>query len=88
MEHGSVFSTSGGIDPIELRFIKELHHSSLKNDTILTVPLFWLRYRMNFSLLCSAIMCIRGSRTSVFHPVKHSVMADIGLAFAEGKIAT
>jgi len=39
----------------------------------------WLRCTLNFSLLKSSIMCVRGSRSHSGHPVSHAP-ADLVLA--------
>ena len=46
----------------------------------------WLRCRLGFSLLHSAIMCIRGSRSSSGHPFKGHVPASVDLALGEGRL--
>ena len=68
IEHGSfsplVFSAAGGIGPIATVVYKRL--ASLlaeKQGRAYSSTLHWLRCRLNFSLLRSAIMCIRGSRS-------------------------
>ena len=60
-----VFSTSGGLGPAAKTFYKRL--ASLiaeKHDQPYSLTLFWLRAKLSVSLLCSAIMCLRGSRSS------------------------
>ena len=47
----------------------------------------WLRCRLSFASLRSAIMCIRGSRSSFHRPV-HGVALDITLATTEGRVPT
>ena len=44
----------------------------------------WLRCRLSFSLLRSAIMCLRGSRSSIHHPI-NSLSGAIDQAVAEGQ---
>ena len=46
----------------------------------------WLRCRLGFSLLHSAIMCIRGSCSSSGHPFKGHVPASVDLALGEGRL--
>ena len=41
--------------------------------------LYWLRYMLGFSLLCSAVECLRGLRSS-------GETAAIGLICAEGRL--
>ena len=42
----------------------------------------WLRCRLTFSLLRSAIQCLRGSRSSIGHPIR-SVIPPMDLAQSE-----
>ena len=72
IEHGSfsplVFSAVGGMGTTATIVYKRL--ASLlaeKQGRSYSSTLHWLRYRLNFSLLRSAIMCLRGSR-SIFFP--------------------
>ena len=44
----------------------------------------WLRCRLSFSLLRSAIMCLRGSRSSFHNPI-NSLDGEVDLAVAEGR---
>ena len=60
-----VFCTSGGLGPAAKTFYKRL--ASLiaeKHDQPYSLTLFWLRAKLSFSLLRSAIMCLCGSRSS------------------------
>ena len=60
-----VFSTSGGLGPAAETFNKRL--ASLiaeKHDQPYSLTIFWLHAKLSFSLLRSAIMCLRGSRSS------------------------
>ena len=45
----------------------------------------WLRCSLGFSLLCSSLMCLRGSRSSSGSP---GVPVAVNLAVAEGRPAT
>ena len=72
IEHGSfsplVFSAAGGMGTIATVVYKRL--ASLlaeKQGRPYSSTLHWLRCRLNFSLLRSAIMCIRGSRSVFSH---------------------
>ena len=91
VEHGSfsplIFSTSGGLGPIATVVYKRI--ASLiaeKRDQPYSRTLFWLRCKLSFSLLRSAIMCIRGSRSSYHHPSRTSGEA-IDLICSESRIA-
>ena len=73
IEHGSfaplVFSISGGMGPIATTVYKRM--ASLiaeKQNHPYSSTLFWLRCKLSFSLLRSAVMCIRGSRSSYHRP--------------------
>ena len=75
VEHGSftplVFSTSGGMGNLACTFYKRL--ASLlpeKRREAYSSTLGWIRTHFSFSLLWSAIMCIRGARSSIRHVVK------------------
>lgn len=92
IEHGCftplVFSTAGGMGPAATVVYKRLaaliaeKHNQTYSETIR-----WLRCRLNFSLLRSAIMCIRGARSSFNHPIRPLNEAAIDLALHEGQIA-
>ena len=91
IEHGSfsplVFSAAGGMCTITTVVYKRL--ASLpaeKQGKPYSSTLYWLRCRLNFSLLRSAIMCIRGSR-STFSPDSTSPLTEsIDLALHEGQV--
>ena len=64
-----VFSISGGMGPIATTVYKRM--ASLiaeKQNHPYSSTLFWLRCKLSFSLLQSAVMCIRGSRSSYYRP--------------------
>ena len=92
IEHGSfsplVFSAAGGMGTIATVVYKRL--ASLladKQGRPYSSTLYWLRCRLNFSLLRSAIMCIRGSR-STFSPDSTSPPTEsIDLALHERQVA-
>ena len=63
IEHGSfsplVFSTAGGMGPIATTVYKRI--ASLiadKREELYSTICFWLRCKLSFSLLGSAIMCL------------------------------
>ncbi len=67
VEHGSftplVFSALGGCSNLTKQFMKQLSTLlSQKRDTEKSKVTAWLRTKINFSLLRSVILCIRGSR--------------------------
>ena len=68
VEHGSftplVFSAYGGSSPETERFIAELSVKlATKHDQELSVVTNWLRTKLSFTILRSAILSIRGSHT-------------------------
>ena len=85
MEHSSftplVFSASGGMGHEASVFYKRLASllSDKWNDPYATV-LGWIRCKLSFCLLHSAIQCIRGTRSSQGHCIKS---APVALALSE-----
>ena len=78
-----VFSASGGMGPSATTVYKKLASMLAEKWNInYSCCVFWLRCRVCFSLLRSAIMCVRGNRSSVRRPV----VANVDLAFSEGKM--
>ena len=64
-----IFSTSGGMGRESTVFYKGLaDYLSRKRDLPYSVTMGWLRCYLNFAFLRSAILCIRGSRSSKQHP--------------------
>ena len=54
-----VFTTSGGASPLTSTFLKHLaSRLAEKRDMAYSTTIGWLRARLNFSLLRSAVMCI------------------------------
>ena len=69
VEHGCfsplVFNTSGGMGPISTTVYKRIASLiSEKYDRPYSNTIRWIRCRLNFSLLRSTIMCLRGSQSS------------------------
>ena len=69
VERGSftplVFSTTGGASRLTSTFLR--HLASLlaeKHDKQYSATMAWLRCRLSFSLLRSAVLCMRGSRST------------------------
>ena len=92
VEHGNfsplVFSTSGGMGASTTVAYKRLAFllSCKWKSPYCRRVMSWLRCRLGFSLLHSAIMCIRGSRSSSGHPFKGHVPASVDLALGEGRL--
>ena len=92
IEHGSftplVFSASGGMGPAARVFYKKLASmSATKHNKPYSKTLSWMRCRISFSLLRSAVMCLRGSHSSRGRPALPAVgEGDIELALIEGRV--
>ena len=91
IEHGSfaplVFSISGGMGPIATTEYKRMALLiAEKQNHPYSSTLFWLRCKLCFSLLRSAIMCIRGSRSSYHRPTNMFSEA-IDLSCSESRIS-
>ena len=82
IERGSfaplVFSATGGMGPAAQIVYKRMASMiSEKSSQSYSTTMGWIRCRLSFSLLRSAIMCIRGSRSSYHHPIYPSVPIDV-----------
>ena len=83
VEHGSfspvVFSPHGGNGREAERFLTELAQKlSEKKQMDYSIVIYWLRAKLPLNLLRSAVLCVRGSRTT-----KHELNTD----FSEAEIA-
>ena len=90
IEHGSftplVFTTSGGMGPAATIVYKRLAAMMAdKHNQPYSRTLHLIRCKLNFSLLRSAIMCLRGSRSTYRNPAKQPTLP-IDLAYSEGKV--
>ena len=88
VEHGSfsplVFTSAGGMGPTANVVYKRLASClAEKQEKQYSTIIHWIRCRLNFSLLRSAIMCLRGSRSTRHHPANPEL---ITIADAECKI--
>ena len=78
------FSSSGGMAREATVFYQRLAELViLKREESYSVIMGWLRCRLSFALLRSAIHCIRGSHSSFGRPVHED---DASLAVAEGEL--
>ena len=80
-----VFSTSGGMSKTTTTAYKRL--ASLladKHDQPYSTVMAWLRINLSFSLLRSAITCLRGARSSAGHAAREALPID--LAIHEGRV--
>ena len=92
IEHGSfsplIFSTTGGMGTIATVVYKRLAAMIAdKCEKPYSQIIQLIRCRLNFSLLRSAIMCMRGSRSTRRHPVSsHGSGGSIDLACSVGRV--
>ena len=90
IEHGSfsplVFSTTGGMGTTAMVVYKRIASMiSEKYERPYSKTMQWIRCRLSYSLLRSAIMCLRGSRSSRHHPEHHPISGgSIDLACSMG----
>ena len=89
VERGSftplVFSALGGVSrPTEITYKRLASLLATKRDQPYNIIISFLRSRLSFSLLRSAIMCLRGSRSTAGHPRKE---IDFTLAVSEGRLS-
>ena len=88
VEHGVftplVMSTTGGMGREAATFYRRLADGiSRKERKEYSVIMGWLRCRLSFAILRSAILCIRGSRSSHHRPINE---LNISLAASEGRV--
>ena len=78
-----VFAATGGMGPTTITVFRKLASMLAEKRSInYSKCLFWLRCRVWFSLLRSAVMCLRGHRSSVGRPST----TNIDLAYSEGRL--
>ncbi len=90
VEHGSftplVFNTAGGMGRAATTTYKRLASLiATKQQQPYCVVMGWMRCRLTFSLIRSAIMCLRGSRSSRGH-VPSRQPDSFDLVFHEGRV--
>ena len=93
VDHGSfnplVFSCYGGMSRECSRFYS--HAADLiaeKRKINKSVVSGWIKTRLNFSLILSCLLCIRGTRSIYEKDVDKMNESDIGLVVSESKIIT
>ena len=91
IEHGSfsplVFSTSGGMGTTATVVYKRIASMiAEKREKPYSKVIHWIRCRLSFSLLRSAIMCIRGSRSIYHNPAGPHITDTMDLACVEGQV--
>ena len=83
VEHSSftplVFSTSGGMGKLGTYFYQRLARMMTEKDETLnySTVLWLMRCKLNFSLLRSSIMCVRGARSTYKRPFTCSINGTI-----------
>ena len=94
VDHGCfsplVFSASGGMGPTAKVVYKKLAAMiATKHNQPYSQTINWLRCRLSFSLLRSSIMCLRGSRSSVNHPIVHPQIKEAAIeqALHDGRVS-
>ena len=92
IEHGSfsplVFSTSGGMGTTATVVYKRIASMiAEKHNKPYSKTIHWIRCRLNFSLLRSSIMCLRGSRSASHRPAGPPITTNtMDLASSEGRV--
>ena len=92
IEHGNfsplVFSTSGGMGATATVVYSRIASMlAQKQDKPYSKVMHWIRCRLNYSLLRSAIMCLRGSRSSIHRPAQAPATSNtIDIACSEGRV--
>jgi len=89
VEHGTfsplVFSTSGGMGPTATTVFSRLASLiSSKTNTCYSKTILFIRTKISFALLRSAVRCLRGSRHTYKSP--HTPALNIDLALTEGRV--
>ena len=92
IEHGNfsplVFSTSGGMGATATVVYSRIASMlAQKQDKPYSKVMYWIRCRLNYSLLRSAIMYLRGSRSSIHRPAQAPTTSNtIDIACSEGRV--
>ena len=91
IEHGVftplVFTSTGGMGREATTFYKRLADLlATRWGQPYSTTIRWLRCRMSFALLRSAILCIRGSRSSIHSPAVGPL--DLSVVLAENRLTT
>ena len=91
IEHGSftplVFSATGGMAPAATVTFRRL--ASLlanKRQQTYNKTISWLRCSLSFSLVRSAVMCLRGARSSFHNPFRSAANVPLEVAISEGRV--
>jgi len=80
-----VFSALGGMSkPTEITYKRLASLLATRRNQQYNVVISFIRCRLSFSLLRSAIMCLRGSRSAAGRPQRD--VTDFSIAVSEGKL--
>ena len=90
VENGSftplVFGTNGGLGEECQRFLQTLANKlASKDGENYAQTMTWLRTRLSFEILCSAIACVRGSRVP-FRSNNQEEMRDFDFKVIQGSL--
>ena len=93
IEHGTftplVFSAAGGMgNAATITYRRLAYLLATKRSQSYSRTMGWLRCRISFSLLRSAITCLRGARSTIGHPARPLCVIDanLDLATSEGRV--
>ena len=82
-----VFSTAGGMGATATVVYKRISAMiAEKHEKPYGKTIHWIRCRLNFSLLRSAIMCLHGARSAVHRPAG-PLISSMDLACVEGQVS-
>ena len=90
VEHGSleftplVFSATGSMRVAAETSYKRLASLISEKDQRYAITMGWIRCAISFSLIHSAVMCVRGSRSSYHHPISPA-SSPVDLVAREGR---
>ena len=83
-----IFSTSGGASRLTTTFLQHLaSRLAEKHSETYATTMAWLRTTISFSLLRSAILCMRGSRSTVHRTPIDTNSTTPGLAISQARVA-
>ena len=80
------FCTTGMGSTATVVYKRDASMIAEKHDKPYSRTIHWIRCRLSFSLLQSAIMCIRGSRSAHHSPAAPPITATMDLACSEGRV--
>ena len=90
VEHGSftllIFSMSGGMGRLAQTFYKRFTSPIVEKRQTQQMTMGWMRCHLNFSLLRSAIICLRGAQSNSKYAIRN--IDSIDLAVSEANLTT